>query len=332
MLISIETVTPMLSHGEDRNKCEFRLSELKAAMRFWWRALNTFKKADNIAKCMLDIESIFFGSLNMKSPIILKMVSENKLMIGEIPANEKFEISMSVESGFINVEYYFDLIQLVSFFGGIGGKSRKGYGNFSVSPIDSLYTYEILTISNIDHKLKEFSVNTRRILENASKSKSLGSKNFRYYEELTDFIQETEFDFHNYKNPEYLKLTRVGNNINYCFLKCVYIKKIVENEISLLSNINEVLKRNSGYCSIKSPSPIYVSYYINGNDIYNLICEMNSDKKNIEYDKCGKCLKCSKCSKDNEKEKYRNVSKEKNDRYEKYKSNYIDVLIKEVNK
>ena len=47
----------MFSSGADQAKCEIRVPEIKAAMRFWWRAANSNLKLDELKRR----ETLIFG-------------------------------------------------------------------------------------------------------------------------------------------------------------------------------------------------------------------------------------------------------------------------------
>ena len=53
--------TPLFSSGADPNSPELRVSEIKAALRFWWRAMNYGLYAKDPAR-FVDVESQLFGS------------------------------------------------------------------------------------------------------------------------------------------------------------------------------------------------------------------------------------------------------------------------------
>ena len=50
-------ITPMFSSGANQTKCEIRVPEIKAAMRFWWRAANSNLKLDELKRR----ETLIFG-------------------------------------------------------------------------------------------------------------------------------------------------------------------------------------------------------------------------------------------------------------------------------
>lgn len=46
--IKLELITAMGTHGANNKELEFRITELKSAMRFWWRAVQCFDSAEEL--------------------------------------------------------------------------------------------------------------------------------------------------------------------------------------------------------------------------------------------------------------------------------------------
>ncbi len=57
IICKCRVVTPMFSSGADQTKCEIRVPEIKASMRFWWRAANSNLKLDELKRK----ETLIFG-------------------------------------------------------------------------------------------------------------------------------------------------------------------------------------------------------------------------------------------------------------------------------
>ncbi len=160
-----EVVTPLFLGGADPKEAELRVPPVKAAMRFWWRALYEGGNVEQMAKEEADI----FGSTEKKAMITVKIeniISKSSL---EMPAGKMVPVEgKSYKTSIINYlsyglfEYkneikknvyirkhiepsgHFKLI--VSFpknmepdvvqatkamitFGGLGSRSRNGFGS-----------------------------------------------------------------------------------------------------------------------------------------------------------------------------------------------------------
>lgn len=144
--ITVKIITPMFSCGANKGKPEFRLTELKASMRYWWRACNCFSNIEEMKKQ----EEQLFGSTNNISPFILRYYKkqspnfeekhDHSYIIGKaIKANEKVTFSLQIRNGDKKktIEEYKDMIELASILGGIGRFSRKGQGVFEICGIKS---------------------------------------------------------------------------------------------------------------------------------------------------------------------------------------------------
>jgi len=155
--IELSTLTKLASKNAF-SAYEFRLTEVKWNMRFWWRAINTFS---NVAEMKIK-ESILFGhQLLYKSPIILKY-GNNKNSLQKDPIEEKqtFKLKIFLQNRKIrhnwnrfiedfeqyrdakpedaifkntikqsrNIDFYIRLLELSCILGGIGGDARQNKG------------------------------------------------------------------------------------------------------------------------------------------------------------------------------------------------------------
>jgi CRISPR type III-B/RAMP module RAMP protein Cmr1 len=77
-------VTPMLSYGANHKRFELRASEVKAALRFWWRAFQPCKTSELFKK-----ESLIFGdALTRSSPFRLRVSPvEKEIMVWDTGEN-----------------------------------------------------------------------------------------------------------------------------------------------------------------------------------------------------------------------------------------------------
>lgn len=143
--IELEIVSEMLSHGANKeSEAEFRVQELIAAMRYWWRGIFFFEKYNDL----LQKENELFGSTEGKAPfsIVLLNSSEIETKIKEcngiIGCIEKTKIWGILPQTKVSLhiiykdekekELYKSLIELVSYLGGLGQRVRRGYGSFKI--------------------------------------------------------------------------------------------------------------------------------------------------------------------------------------------------------
>lgn len=297
-ILDIKIITPMLSHGID--KAEIRIPEFKAAMRFWWRVLGDF---NNLKEMRVKEGKIFGDSLDAEkdnekreyyaSPIsISKIVESNlciqnkkvgyrkdknqiwkKLMIDGINNDQKFKmiICKKINKG-KELEYYVNLLELVSVLGGIGERSRRGYGCFYIEKIDGK--------SEIDIKKRE------------DIFKYICSKM-----ENLKFDGNYEFcrDKFNIKRKMEPNEDKQGSKLKYPFLEEVYIgSECSKNEFfdRIKNAIDKARERNITYMKESSnkrfASPVYVTCFSSDvKQVYPILCFLNntsySGEENEEY-------------------------------------------------
>lgn len=168
--VELEVITPMFSYGADTRCAEFRVTELKALMRTTFREVYKFDNIEDMKKK----EGELFGNLDHKSPIRFKCkryIGEKKeaLLLHRIDEKRKSYMS-SIECGtkidiemFIENEDYSDiyiyLLVLSSILGGLGKRSKKGFGCFKIEQIKCTNAdeYNALINSGIIEILKRIS-------------------------------------------------------------------------------------------------------------------------------------------------------------------------------
>ncbi len=164
-----ETITPMFLSGADGQTPELRPPSIKGALRFWWRAMNggdwkTLKKR----------EDEIFGSTEKKSKLLIATkhkpfktsdedlegrkievdgkdfkidilgyllygIYDNKTKTNNrhyIKTNEKFTVELSTNLSDELIKQVIASFFCVSYFGGIGAKSRNGFGRFYVESFE----------------------------------------------------------------------------------------------------------------------------------------------------------------------------------------------------
>jgi len=151
-----EVVTPLFLGGADPQRAELRVPPIKAAMRFWWRALYG---EDNINE-MMKKESEIFGNTDQKSSITIQIIDkELKLSLEQLDRGKfniyeylaygyrngsnirghfiegRFSIRMHLKSN--HLEQALNSFAFVVFYGGLGSKSRNGFGSLRCNSLQA---------------------------------------------------------------------------------------------------------------------------------------------------------------------------------------------------
>ena len=193
--LQCRTVTPMFS-GNAFQKPEIRPTEIKAAMRFWWRAMNGHLPLAELKKQ----EVLLFGGQYKENPsdsefeirrssfsIVVEAnptISHNQLpdkpcragsrtfnilnylafgkwdyrkgfVNGYIPVNQTFTVHLSMQdSSMENVLR--ELLWFVGNLGGIGSKTRNGYGRFSLDDQFTLNPADVIIRKLVDTQLAKY--------------------------------------------------------------------------------------------------------------------------------------------------------------------------------
>lgn len=280
--LKIEVVTSMLSHGSNKNKLEIRIPEIKASMRFWWRALSNFEKISDMKK---QEGEIFGDSENYRCPFSIipsngfsiSKAEETRCILGYrkdykkdktikiskkgISSNKIFSIRIQKRFNYgKSLDFYVDLLKLVSMLGGLGQRSRRGYGCFSIKD-----------------------------MEYSSKDSSVGKIN----NNIWSIMKRLGFS-RNYRNESYSEISRkFTNKQQYPLLKAVYIGAALKRKDffdKIKSSIDENRNKDTRYLLPKKlASPVYVTC-INKNDefVYPVICSLKN--KNLEENRKNESL------------------------------------------
>lgn len=168
-----EVVTPLFLGGADQKEAELRVPPVKAAMRFWWRALY---EGENVAQ-MAEDEAAIFGSTEKKAVVTVRLDHTNvKPVLKDLPSGKKIMVTSKGKTFPISIIEYvayglFDPKQktgsryikkhiepinrfklIVTFpnnvetnlvqamkvmitFGGLGSRSRNGFGSLHCSDL-----------------------------------------------------------------------------------------------------------------------------------------------------------------------------------------------------
>jgi CRISPR-associated protein Cmr1 len=195
-VFDVEIVTPAFALGADREHAELREQTINGLMRFWWRAFFGSDDLENMQKR----ESEIFGSTEKKSDLSI-LIKDKNLKINKNNLPKGSEIFNEGKSGFIhpylsygvsnkeyiepgskfklhlsysgkNEEEILTSLFILTSFGGIGARSRNGYGSIN---IEDLLTFKP-DFNKINKNLKRFTS-----FSNESKVYSFSNKN-KYYE------------------------------------------------------------------------------------------------------------------------------------------------------
>jgi len=163
----VEIITPLFLGGADQTGAELRAPSLKGMMRFWWRALYG---RDDIAQMKKD-EAEIFGDTNRKSDVVISLVNTGNLKpeVGNIAKGKIFSVTSKGKTFFLSIieylayglksnvftrahfeprqshsfilkiecssdyeEQVLTILKLLHSFGGLGAKSRNGFGSLSI--------------------------------------------------------------------------------------------------------------------------------------------------------------------------------------------------------
>jgi len=142
--IKLETVTPLLLHGADNDKNpELRPPPFRGVMRYWWRAALGGIIGDKNLNALHELEGAVFGNTERASPIVLRL-GEASIQSAEPKPYLLPHKSVARRDGVVGI---FELIltqprhddaliweaacaslELALTFGGVGQRSRRGYG------------------------------------------------------------------------------------------------------------------------------------------------------------------------------------------------------------
>lgn len=175
--LKLETVTPMFLHGHNNTIVELRPPPFKALFRYWWRTVQDCK-----ANSLREDEAKLFGSTDGKAPFSIRIsVSKEPdrtkyKLLPHKPDNDRFgkkmcafdigqpfELSLITKTE-VETAYYQQIAKLGFLLGGIGARSRRGFGsiretNWKFSDVPSLRK-DILDTLNIVADADRFQINS----------------------------------------------------------------------------------------------------------------------------------------------------------------------------
>ncbi|GAB6078508.1 type III-B CRISPR module RAMP protein Cmr1 [Hydrogenobaculum acidophilum] len=157
---NFEVTTPIIMTGVDKNEAELRIPSIKGMLRWWFR-FYMVGKVSNIEE-LKDIESEVFGSTKKACPFYLRIeqslqkkqnaylcMNDNRknnhdnkskdysrIKRSAYEPEQNFKISFRFLSNFSYTKDLYDSILLLSLFGGIGARWRRGFGSVQLNYTD----------------------------------------------------------------------------------------------------------------------------------------------------------------------------------------------------
>jgi CRISPR-associated protein Cmr1 len=162
-------VTPMFISGADQTKAELRVPSIKGALRFWWRALS-FERCGGDLKRLCSNEAQLFGSSDKgigQSKVLMRL-NEQRLsfevqqkwppntwegyvgygLIESTGGDHRqfikpgstflLELALTRSLSKKEVNSLHDAIITLGLIGGLGGRSRKGWGSVVLERLEGL--------------------------------------------------------------------------------------------------------------------------------------------------------------------------------------------------
>lgn len=288
--LKCKVITPIMNYGINVKIPELREASLKGMIRYWWRAITTWDDT----KEMYKYESMLFGDskgVKGKSPLRIKFKvndtitckyalrphkeyeRERTKIIGYCPEAQYYMIKLCIDETLLDkdffeytnltsdmyVELIKDLMVVAFILGGLGKRTRRGYGSSVIEEIDGsilqidehnvgqVLVNALNSISKKVRKKEIYQLRDTNTIINVSGIKTyypsiqkieIGKRKFSDYDTLLKMISKKSHDI------KYKFNTLALGNINYTYNK---------------------FKIN------RYASPIYVSTYQFNNHLYPII-------------------------------------------------------------
>ena len=179
VVFNCELITPLFMSGADGTTPELRAPSIKGALRYWWRAINGHLPLEDkkdtggkvIEKGLRTIEGDIFGDTSRRSKIIIQGIDliDNPIIVKEAKVphkpfkNDAFAKGLKFNLRIAVTKFNdFDKAQLESLvfltftLGGLGNRSRRGFGSVKIEGYkqDSMDTI-LNHLQNINPKFKQ---------------------------------------------------------------------------------------------------------------------------------------------------------------------------------
>ncbi len=285
MTFTCEVMTPMFLNGADGSKPELRAPSIKGALRFWWRAMNGHLplkdiKEGNVVtqKGLQTVEGEIFGDTSKRSQVIIIVreqpdesnIEPNALLPHKSnssrPPSYKIKTPIIIELKLVktvkvdetesfDIEALKKLFTAVCVLGGLGKRSRRGFGSVTIKQIkqDNTSFEPYLMPHNIDDIFK------------------LLPPQYFFKNEQTNRI---ESKFGRDEKYPFIKQIQIGRKQSSLTLKIADVTNRFHKDIRYANNYGASLGRAVGG---RFASPIYVSTFVDveGNN-YPIITTLNT--------------------------------------------------------
>ncbi len=251
IVFECESVTPMFMYGADGKTPELRPASVKGVMRFWWRAINGNLPLNELR----DREGEIFGNTEKKSKVIIYPINITKtedFKISTTPHHKKgycsnndnskgcyfkgnscmkanqrvgklytFVITIDIKSNkYMNREQLKNLFILTTTLGGLGQRSRRGFGCVHITKVDDINFTPPKTEQEIKEKIDDTFKYDSKINYPYIQSIQVGNKADDNYQELLETIGKTTHTYPDdmfgsgtprYASPIYISVIKDGN-------------------------------------------------------------------------------------------------------------------------
>ncbi|MCD4674531.1 MAG: type III-B CRISPR module RAMP protein Cmr1 [Desulfobacula sp.] len=256
-IFECETITPIFLAGADGVTPELRPPSIKGMMRFWWRAMHghmTIEKLkedeakifgssdEKVGRSKFNIQTSN-GRLDIKNFYLLPHRDTRKAYGKAISPDQVLNIKLSSHE---DISYYSRILELSLILGGMGKRSRRGFGSIKILKIDEKSHNKDIGINKIFDLINYVSGGAYKIDDN--------------------------------------KIVLINlNNQQYPFLKEVVIGYSYESWGELLTTVgvasHKCKDKSLGFAgngSQRLASPIYVSVLKNGDTYLPIISTLNT--------------------------------------------------------
>ncbi len=152
--VTLETVTPLFLGGADPHGApELRAASVRGALRYWFRALLGGVIGDQDLNALREAESAVFGSTASASPVVVRVEADDSFTTGNfrpllhnpqksftfpaISPNSTIRLSLLPRPPFDGLpEPALSALAILLLLGGLGKRSRRGFGSFKVRDVD----------------------------------------------------------------------------------------------------------------------------------------------------------------------------------------------------
>ena len=217
VIFECEIITPMFLAGADGKTPELRAPSIKGMMRYWWRAI----RAENNIEDLHTQEARMFGSSDEKigkSKFSVRMTSKElvtndfspvphstkKFKFKGLDINQQFSI---VLSGKNDIVIYKEILEVALLLGGLGKRSRRGFGSIHCKNWDFADSNILLDFSleKLNAVKSDFEIKEKKILRKTKCATTypfiqqicVGTKK----KDINTLLQKIGQATSNYKNP-----------------------------------------------------------------------------------------------------------------------------------